>query len=43
MHDAVLILCEQVEPARLVVAHVPLLLQPLQARVVGKELKWLVE
>ena len=43
VHDAVLVLGEQVEPARLVVAYVPLLLQPLQARVVGVQLEGLVE
>ena len=42
MHDAVLILGQQVEPQRLVMAHVPLLLQPLEARVVGVQLEVLI-
>ena len=41
--DVVLVLGEQVEPARLVVADVALLLQPLQTRVVGVQLEGLVE
>ena len=43
MHDAVLILSQQFEPPRLVVAHVALLLQPLEARVVSVQLEGLVQ
>jgi len=43
VHHAVLVFGEQVEPARLVVADVALLLQPLQARVVGVQDEGLVE
>ena len=43
MHDAVLILGQQVEPPRLVMAHVALLLQPLEARVVRMQLEGLVQ
>ena len=43
IHDAVLILCQQVEPPRQVMAHVALLLMPLEARVVSVQLEGLVQ
>jgi hypothetical protein len=43
VHDMVLVLGEQVEPASLMVTYVALLLQPLQAGVVGVQFEGLVE
>ena len=43
VHDAVLVFGQQVEPTRLMMADVPLLLQPLQAGIVGVQLEGLIE
>jgi hypothetical protein len=43
VHHPILILREQIEPARLVVTEMPLLVQPHEAGVVGMQLKRLVE
>ena len=43
MHGAVLVFSQQVEPTRLMMTDVALLLQPLQACIVGVQLEGLVE
>ena len=43
MHDTVLVLSQQVEPARLMMSDAALVLLPLQAGVVGLQLEGLVE
>ena len=43
VHHPILILREQIEPARLVVTEMPLLVQPQEARVVGMQFKGLVK
>jgi hypothetical protein len=43
MHHLVLVLCKQIEPPSLIVAEVPLLLEPQQAGIISVQLEGLVE